>query len=57
MLNTIFSIFSSFFRMFDFTVDILSSFEKKNKTSIDLHCVHLFTDCCCQICQVAGEGL
>ena len=32
MLNTIFSIFSSFFRMFDFTVDILSSCYEKNIT-------------------------
>ena len=29
MLNTIFSIFSSFFRMFDFTVEILSSCYEK----------------------------
>ena len=42
MLNTIFSIFSSFFRMFDFTVDILSSCYEKNMTiRLKYHC--LFT--------------
>ena len=46
MLNTIFSIFSSFFRMFDFTVDILSSCYQKNMTmryvSMAISCNYCF---------------